>query len=283
MPHAPTRKRTSVGRAIWTGMVVVNGPVTVIVLGGLAAVMSLGTAFGLEGWLAVAVAFSPFVLAWVWWSVALPRWRVWALERVHDRDALISRAIDAGLMWPPGHAFEKTEIRPQRLRERERAVGWGVDPGGLDPERLGAPFRVRAGARRTRRAMPLSQPSERLTSPGRMVLVTVALAVVLGVLESWSWSEGVAVVLALLAFYAGAVLSATLRATVGTLLRRHPLDLLRPALTTVAAVAVVAVAFWWAEEGVEAVDRTRTLAASFSASVTGFGIGVFLAPPDRVL
>ena len=62
------------------------------------------------------------VAAWLWWSWSLPRWRVWALENVEDLDAFISAAVAEQLMWPPGHLLEKTEIRSDALRRRERAI-----------------------------------------------------------------------------------------------------------------------------------------------------------------
>ena len=105
-------------------MAVVNGPVTVLILGGLATAVIIGQRLELTGWVALASIFAPIAVGWLWWSFALPRWRVWALERVEDWDELIDQAVTYGLMWPPGHSFEKTEIKPQRIREREREVGW---------------------------------------------------------------------------------------------------------------------------------------------------------------
>ena len=72
----------------------------------------------------IVVFLLPVAVGWLWWSMALPRWRVWALERVDDPGALLIQAIERKLMWPPGHFFERTEIRSSRLREREKAVGW---------------------------------------------------------------------------------------------------------------------------------------------------------------
>ena len=103
-----------------------NGPVTLLIAGGLVAVMVVGELSDLPGWLALCVIFAPLLVGWLWWSVALPRWRVWALEHV-DQDEwgeLLQQAISHRLMWPSGHILEKTEIKSRRLREREREVGW---------------------------------------------------------------------------------------------------------------------------------------------------------------
>lgn len=52
-----------------------------------------------------------FVLAWLWWSISVPKWRLWTLQRVENISQLYMKAVQAGLMWPRGHFFEKTEIR----------------------------------------------------------------------------------------------------------------------------------------------------------------------------
>ena len=56
------------------------------------------------------------VLAWPWWSLAVPRWRRWALARGADPDALQRLGERTGLVWPRGWIFEKTEIPPRRDR-----------------------------------------------------------------------------------------------------------------------------------------------------------------------
>jgi hypothetical protein len=55
------------------------------------------------------------VLAWIYWSLTIPRWRIWSLQRVRDWDRLIDLATDV-LVWPPGHFFEKTEIWSRNQR-----------------------------------------------------------------------------------------------------------------------------------------------------------------------
>jgi len=118
-------------RLVLIGTLWVNGPVTVILLGGLAAtgfLLHLAHANGsdrlqgrgvalLIGGLAVS-----FVLAWLWWSVNVPKWRIWALERTTDWPALKIRAIQAGLIWDEnteaGSRFTRTEIRSAEDQRR---------------------------------------------------------------------------------------------------------------------------------------------------------------------
>lgn len=51
------------------------------------------------------------VLAWSWWSFMVSQWRMWAYARVEDLSSLERSAIAAGLIWPTGHFFERTEFR----------------------------------------------------------------------------------------------------------------------------------------------------------------------------
>lgn len=49
--------------------------------------------------------------AWGWWSVAAPRWRLWAYRRVDDPDRLQVLAVESQLVWPAWHPFTRTEFR----------------------------------------------------------------------------------------------------------------------------------------------------------------------------
>jgi len=60
-----------------------------------------------------------FTAAWLWWSVSLPKWRLWAYERVDDIPELKRRAVAAQLMWPDGSIFSRTEIKSAAHAARE--------------------------------------------------------------------------------------------------------------------------------------------------------------------
>jgi hypothetical protein len=66
------------------------------------------------------ILFAPGII-WLWWSVQVPKWRLWAYERVDDIGELKRRAIEARLIWPDGSVFSRTEIKSaaQAARERE--------------------------------------------------------------------------------------------------------------------------------------------------------------------
>jgi hypothetical protein len=84
----------------------------------------LGPIVGLNAFDAATVAL--FVLcfmgAWLWWSVAVPRWRLWAYERVSDIPELKRRAVAEKLIWPDSSFFAKTESKSAAHAAREREL-----------------------------------------------------------------------------------------------------------------------------------------------------------------
>ena len=78
------------------------------------------------GWLLVpafvAVIASPIWIAWLWWSVTVPKWRIWALRTVDDWPQLESEAIQEGLIWPRRSIWVRTEIKSADQRALEAAL-----------------------------------------------------------------------------------------------------------------------------------------------------------------
>jgi hypothetical protein len=118
----------SVARAIVIGLLWVNGPVLALLIAPF-VIMGAGNSYGFipraQNWIILPLFAGGFVLAWLWWSLMIPKWRLWAYERVTDIPRLKAAAVNVGLTWPDGSAFSCTEIksREQTLRERQ-----------LDPE-----------------------------------------------------------------------------------------------------------------------------------------------------
>ncbi|WP_417232009.1 hypothetical protein [Brevundimonas sp.] len=116
-------------QAVSRGVLTVNGTVMLTMLGLPALTGGGALLLGLDQATAGSTAALTFLLswplAWLSWSLLVPRWRVWAYERVENLDALKVRGVEAGLIWREGHFFERTEIRTsqqrQRLRELEQA------------------------------------------------------------------------------------------------------------------------------------------------------------------
>jgi len=101
----------TIDNAVNRGLIFVNGPVILIM-------------FGLSGWLMYAAAikiipwyFIPLgiligpCVAWLFWSFAITKWRIWAFRKVENHSELKHSAVLAGLIWEDGSFFEKTEIR----------------------------------------------------------------------------------------------------------------------------------------------------------------------------
>ena len=124
-PHA----RQSVTACVWRGTLDVNLPVLGIMLvGGIAAWLSVHLTSagapinGSQFAMACAVFLAGIAAAWTWWSFTVPHWRIWALQNIDNWPALRRQAIRAGLIWPDGWIFEKTEIKSPALRHMEQVL-----------------------------------------------------------------------------------------------------------------------------------------------------------------
>ncbi len=124
--HTP--EPVSIGKAIRRGLIWVYGPFFPLLIGTplllVLAMAETGKIIDVPSWLVNSVYLIAFVSAfaapWLWWSYSVPKWRLWAYERVEDIPALISKAIAVGLVWPPGHFFEKTEIKSKQHAAKEK-------------------------------------------------------------------------------------------------------------------------------------------------------------------
>jgi hypothetical protein len=109
-------------RAVSVGVMWVNGAVLVamvvpILLGGAFGALISETRPALGVGLIFGAILAGFVLGWLSWSSQVVRWRLWAYRRVHDVEALKVAAVEAKLIWPEGHLFERTEFRSRDDRE----------------------------------------------------------------------------------------------------------------------------------------------------------------------
>ena len=114
----------SLSRVIWVGLLVVNGPVLLLcgplfLFGQLVGSVTISRSYN---WLGLLVFGVGFALAWLWWSVSVPKWRLWAYQRVEDVAELKARAVGVGLTWPDGHFIERTEIKSRSHARREREL-----------------------------------------------------------------------------------------------------------------------------------------------------------------
>lgn len=95
--------------AVLIGQLIVNVPVLLIIGGGIVVsifVFALGNFL-----LSIILIFLGPLVAWLWWSLTVPRWRRWAHRRVADPNKLQKLAVATGLVWSKGSVFEKTEFK----------------------------------------------------------------------------------------------------------------------------------------------------------------------------
>ncbi len=111
--------RITVMQAIHRGLNFVNGPVLLLLIGPAALVTWLFPHAATLGWASMA---GGFIAAWLWWSWSVPRWRLWAYQRVDNIAELKRAAVVARLVWPDGHFFERTELKSARHAAREKAL-----------------------------------------------------------------------------------------------------------------------------------------------------------------
>ncbi len=119
-------KNISISKAVGAGTLFVNVPVFILLMSGIALVMLFAKLeiFPKElGWLNCLGFVFGFLFAWLWWSFTVPLWRYWAYQRVESILELKAQAIKAGLIWPDGSIFERTEIKPKKLLALERELG----------------------------------------------------------------------------------------------------------------------------------------------------------------
>ena len=116
----------SIRRAIVIGLVWVNGPVIALMFGPVAVSVVLFPAASPFAW--ILTFLGGVALAWLYWSLAVPRWRLWAYRRVANVSALKRAAVDVGLVWKDGSIFAKTERKSVEQEALEQEIERHNDP-----------------------------------------------------------------------------------------------------------------------------------------------------------
>lgn len=112
----------TVDEAIRKGQRMINWPITFIFMalgGGIIFAAKEGM---LPGWANAAGIVLALVAAWLYWSIMIVRWRIWAFDNVNNVHDLYKRAITERLIWPDGSWASKTEIWTQSQREKWEAI-----------------------------------------------------------------------------------------------------------------------------------------------------------------
>ena len=139
-------ERITIKQALRRGFFCINGPVMLIMF------MPFGIAYGVHNLLpylrpflasdiigfidaiCVTLSFLGFPAGWLWWSVSVPKWKLWAYSRVDNLLALKRAAVRAGLIWPDGSLFAKTEICSREVRKQIQALEDAARPMADDDE-----------------------------------------------------------------------------------------------------------------------------------------------------
>jgi DNA-directed RNA polymerase subunit M/transcription elongation factor TFIIS len=100
--------KISIEAAIGKGKKYINSPLPFVFLGTILLGM-YGMKYSL--WFIVFSIVGGFVMSWLYWSIAITKWRIWAFSNVENICDLEREAIKHQLIWQRGSIFEKTEIR----------------------------------------------------------------------------------------------------------------------------------------------------------------------------
>lgn len=105
------KNNVSVDEALVKGRQMVTQPVQTIIVGGVILTILMGWWKLIPVWGYPVGFLISLALAFLWWSVSVTTWRLWAFEHVRNVHELKKRAIKESIIWPDNHFFEKTEIR----------------------------------------------------------------------------------------------------------------------------------------------------------------------------
>ena len=108
----------TVDKALKKGQLTVNTPLIILMIGGLCLSVYLGARDIIAPIFMGVGLLSSFVLPYLYWSIMITRWRLWAFENVRNVHELKRLAIRGQLIWPDGSFFEKTEIRTSSQKQK---------------------------------------------------------------------------------------------------------------------------------------------------------------------
>lgn len=101
----------TVKQAIKRGQLMVNVPVFIIMMSIIVLTIFLVIRKIVPEYFAFFGIISSIGLGWLWWSIMIVHWRIWAFSNVRNVHELKHKAIQGKLIWPDYSKFNKTEIR----------------------------------------------------------------------------------------------------------------------------------------------------------------------------
>jgi hypothetical protein len=135
----------SVRQAIIRAKFTVIIPAAAAIILGLCLSVMVVMRYHEEPWPFVGCFIASIVLGWLYWSVAITHWRIWAFENVRNVHDLKRNAIRAKIIWSDKSFAEKTEIRTVEQRERLHKIARKFDHEDVYHDDLSIPKETRIG------------------------------------------------------------------------------------------------------------------------------------------
>jgi len=116
------KKEVTVSAALKTGKVLLIILPLVFFLATLIFGSILISETGADGLWALALLIISIAISWIYWSLAVTYWRIWAFSNVRNVHELQFKAVRNKLIWPPGSFFARTEISTASQRQTLKAL-----------------------------------------------------------------------------------------------------------------------------------------------------------------
>lgn len=111
-------EQVTIEEAIKKGNKTINYPVIFILFGLIGLTIFIGLQFKYYVWVYPIGFIISFVLAWIFWSIKITKWKIWAFENVRNVHELRKRAIEANLIYEESSFLNKTEIWNSNDKEK---------------------------------------------------------------------------------------------------------------------------------------------------------------------
>lgn len=108
----------TVDEALKKGHQMVNYPAMLFMFGPLSVCFYLGIEEILPSWIFPVGFIISFGLSWLYWSITITKWRLWAFANVRNVHELKKRAVQEKIIGADDSLFTKTEIRTSSDKEK---------------------------------------------------------------------------------------------------------------------------------------------------------------------
>lgn len=112
----------TVDQAIAKAQRTINLPAILLMAGGCVVSAYLATHDIIPLWVAFTGGALAVGIAWLYWSIRITKWRVWAFENVRNVHELKKRAVREKLIYAEGSFWNRTEIWSATDREKWQSL-----------------------------------------------------------------------------------------------------------------------------------------------------------------